>query len=322
MAALDSDADKAPVEATPERIKTASGGSAAPAATESPSVSKFKFTDTMLVGLATLFGYAIAFSRELGFALYFHLPLGTIAVGVAHVLLCFTAAIVAVAILILIGQFWYLLFAILPVQITLRSILARFAPVILYSIVLSIIAGPSKPAGLIPLVMALFYLTIELISPLIGRKEKGYWKKLEAQEQANRSAPNILRPVAAVIGTPSLQIFFYCMLALAVALVVGDAEARKCESYYCIQGSADVAVLRFYGDTTVAARYSPSTKRLTGEIWLMDASESSPTRLQRTRIGPLLPPDRPSTVSQNSMAVPPQTTKSRTRRGPPELRRP
>ena len=256
---------------------------------ETKTQVSFGLTEGLVVAGIPAVGYWLAYLYELGYSRFFRIPVSYIRVDLGTVI---------GATLGMLGSlmFVYIFVSVLFISIwnyinkTIRYNLIHLMMITLFFTVMGIIAPRNSYIAIF--IFWLFFVFVEFGYPLITqRKTKGYINKIQAQQDLDSTAGTLTN----IIMTRSPRIFalvFLLYLFSMAAWLTGGVTARFETEFWAPEGDSPLVVVRHYGDTLIAARYFPNSKTLSGEVVIMPAEGSSPTRLRLVKVGPLIPPPR------------------------------
>jgi len=203
----------------------------------------------------TASAYASAFGYEDGYLSYFGVPVEFAAVDLRSLLICVSAVLVGVVVIVGAG--------LVLLELTPKSVPKNRRFVIVYVVWLFLVAvvasqllpGPAVFRLAVACVAPLALAWIIFVQPLFSqRSTHGYWKKFEAALKADE---NVLSPD----GDPSKTVLFITSVILAALIVapflaysIGDYAARHQEVFLIPRGERCV-VLRAQTEGFLCATY-------------------------------------------------------------------
>ncbi len=252
---------------------------------KSPSLH-FGFSEAIILAGAPAYAYAVAFLYELGYALHFRFPIALIQINITTVLISLGALVSA-------GIFFW--FGGEVVSVIWPSGKSAFAENIrksirlLFLLIAAAVLGRSWntlfSTGAI--VFGIFFL-LDFVFPLLTQRNvKGYFNKLEAQEEHERSLTFMSDRLVKIVGLSNFRTVLILILILGLSWFAGLGQARSNSHFRVVTGNSNVVVLRIYGGKMIAAEFDPSSKTLSPEIQVIPMDKK--LKLRREMLGPLKP---------------------------------
>jgi len=261
-----------------------------------PDEKKSQITKGAVISAVPLVGYGLAFLYELGYGSHFRIPGDLINVGLVQVFVAISALFAILIMLFVVSNLVYIIAANVDGVDRKDPVVRSFSRLVPLALILGafLLLYRSYWVGwVLPLVLFVIYACLELAAPLITqRRVQGYHAKLEAQEKHEEAITTLPEAIARKWGLSGARVGYYLIMFTSIAFCAGHAEAVNKEHFHVVADQKNLAIVRIYGDTVIAATYDPASKQLSGGISIQKLSPDVPLLLKQEKVGPLRAPTR------------------------------
>lgn len=239
----------------------------------------------MLVGIATMYGYLLAYRYQLGYADYFGIPPELIVVEIKHVLTV---------------TFWILAFFFFGLPIiniiyglfTSDDILKNKIGIYIISIAFLLFFGLFYDVGwdgwLAFLIVILVYTFLDFIWPIISiRNKKSYREKVHESYLREYPSINVIRAIGNFLGIRFTFIIWIGFILILLAHAKGEFDARTRLKFFVTKNGSEMVILNFYGDNVILAPFDRNTKEIYKKFEIKNLQESPLPMLVPENVGPL-----------------------------------
>lgn len=244
---------------------------------------------TLLVAICTIFGYAVAYAHESGYATFFRMPEGLIHIRLETVLIAIVGLFFFILLFVLLTNGVYLA---LPTKVTaLQRALIRISFVAIFAVVLLVLYRSHWQYWVWGVLALAGLCFLEFGFPLLCHKKGTYEKTLQAQEEYDRNVVSLFDFFRSYLGRGPFLVLNILVLMTALSYFVGHASAMHQEEFFVLRVPREVVVLRIYGDRLICASFDRKA-RVLGESFVVIGLEGDTLiEMRRQKIGPLVPYD-------------------------------
>lgn len=269
-----------------------------------PGASKrgLGLSEAVLLAVAPIAGYQIAFAYHSGYMSAFRLPVGFVTIGLTDVLVA-TGAVGG----LMLTLFWWADIVFISkawIERPLGRAALRLSPMLLLLAVGIYLFGLKWREWIGIVLFLLVFGFFEFGFPLVTQwKIRGYSNKLAAQEESDRQVMSVTDYVAKAVGPNALLLLVIILIVILMSFASGRAAALDQREFLVLHGRPERVVLRIYGDNLVCASWNREEKTVGRHLFVYkvgDGSLNSGLRLEE--IGPLHPSPDTNQISPPSPA--------------------
>jgi hypothetical protein len=251
------------------------------------STTKHWVSEGLIIAAIPIVAYMITFSYETGFAGFFGIPREFIALNFTSVFIVAGALLGVLFFLFLLTEIISMVFP--PSKDIIYRTSLPFFPLSLMCAALFILYGSYWREWIGSVVVTMLFALFWYGFPLLTQRDKkGYRKKLEADEEAERQVKTPFDHAIRLIGgRKALIIILFLILLLDVSHHAGHAAALKQEEFLVANTSPEMVVLRIYGDHLICAPFDRATKEVQRSFIVLKVADNPQLMLRLEKVGPL-----------------------------------
>jgi len=244
---------------------------------------------TLLVAICTIFGYAVAYAHESGYATFFRMPEGLIHIRLETVLIVMAGLFFFILLLVLLANGVCMAW---PTKVTaLQRALIRISFVAIFAAVLLVLYRSHWQYwgwGVLALAFLCFF---EFGLPFLHYKKGTYEERLQAQEEYDRNIVSLFDILRSYLGRGPYLVLNVLIFITALSYFVGHASAMHQEEFLVLRVPRELVVLRASPDRLICASFDRKA-RVLGESFIVIGLEGDTLiEMHRQKIGPLVPCD-------------------------------
>ena len=249
-------------------------------------------SEGIILTTVPVFGYALAFAYQSGYAYYFKIPPELISISMPQILLSTTSLVFIVLMLFVISDE---IFTTLPDHLRQNPIvrrIARITPMVLLFIASLMLFGRRWEQWIIYPIIIGFQLALEFLRPLLAwHDKKTYAEKLAAEREYRAWVHNrsLFAHLERIVGASIIRFILSLVLVLWLAFSAGSSKALNRISYFVDTARTNTVILAIYDTRFVSATYDPSNHIVSTDLTIYEISDACPFSLKNEPIGPLSP---------------------------------
>jgi hypothetical protein len=245
-------------------------------------------SDALIIALITATGYAVAFMFELGYSIYFGLPVQLIEINTASIII---SSLIVFGSTFFLANFFFITISSLNItdsmgmRITITSLIF-LSPIFLISFGLG--WGEYGTPLIVSLALIAFYWTFPLISHF--GKSGTYIEKVNSQDEIDKSALTITTLTFKFLGKTLFLFLILFLFLLFISYYRGMAFAKNEISFYVIESEPPLAVLRIYNNKLICSPLNKKTKTIKPKYSIISVKSQEMNQyivLQQENVGPL-----------------------------------
>lgn len=247
------------------------------------------WTEGVLIAAVSAFGYLVTFAYEYGFCNHFGIPASLIEPNVSTFLVATTALGVALLPALNFLAFIVPLFKAAqdPGRRAFRHLYAFLAVLLTAGILLFVIYGFSLAGFLLYLIFAVILLAVAFVPAVLSNRDLPVSERLQIHADIQDKDPFVATNLfEGWVSQRNMRIGLLVVLAIFIAYMVGDAEARKKRFFLSLKYDQGMVLLRSYGDLMIFTRLDHEAEKFHG-FRLMWLSEKKQLDLVPREVGPL-----------------------------------
>lgn len=272
----------------------------------SPSDTRSLLTEGVFLAVASAYVYFITFVYEYGFCSYFGIPASLIAPNVSTFLVAAFALGITLLPALHFLAFTTPLFKAArdPKHRAYRDVYAFTAVLLVAGILLVAIYGISLTGAALYVCASLAFLAFFFLPAILSDRHLPISERLSKHADIQDEDPFVATNLfEGWVSYRNIRIGLLAFVALGVAHLVGDAEARQKKQFVALKADQDVVLLRSYGDLLIFTKIDKEA-RVQG-IRLMWLSEKKELDLVTRKVGPVTQSAR-QTITRNEAASAPR----------------
>jgi hypothetical protein len=276
----------------------------------SPPDTRSLLNESVFLAIASAYVYFITFVYEYGFCRHFDIPASLIAPNVSTFLVAAVALGVTLLPALQLLAFTTPLFKAArdPKRRAYRDVYAYTAVLLVAGILLAAIYGVSLAGAALYVCSSLAFLAFLFLPAILSNRHLPIPERLSKHADIQDKDPFVATNLfEGWLSYRHMRIGLVALVALGVAYLVGDAEARKKELFVLLKADQDVVLLRTYGDLLIFAEIDKLAH--VQSLRLMWLSEKKELDLVTRKVGPITPNPRQS-IKQNEAASVPRAAPS------------
>lgn len=243
-------------------------------------------SDAIIIAVATLFGYTLAYMYEFGYAKATGIPNYLIDVSISKILIaCFAIFIPALALLnIFYG--WYRR-GVEADKSSWKVLLLRYWPMAALATAACLIFR-FKWAEVAPyLIFAIsMAITTQLFAFYKAAKRSPHPKNLE-QNLNNKSSTPLIDPLIKEFGVGAFWLAIAIAILFSIAYMTGRAEYLFQKQYLVPKSQKSLVLLRVYGDKIILRGINREDLSFTNEIQIRKIGDQNTLSFEKEQLGPL-----------------------------------
>jgi len=246
-------------------------------------------SDGILIALATLLGYLIAYRYESGYMSFFGVPDDFIEINLIRVLIAgFTIFSVLLTFIVMIEGLLFLL----PKDLGFFTRpLLKLSPFLLAVVISLLTYGLEWRKYIFLLILLIIFSFLEFVFPLLSQKEvKGYREKLIAQDKydTERISTRFISHFYENVERPTIFIFAIILFVVLFAATFGESKAMRQIDYLTINTSPEAVVIRTYGDKLICLPFDRKSKEFKKRFFVIKIADNvNNVTFSSDRVGPL-----------------------------------
>jgi hypothetical protein len=272
----------------------------------------------VVVALIPGFSYFVTFVYEFRYCSHFNIPISLISPNIDTVLVFMVALVVFSFSMITVVGIFFSLFKNLSRDPKMYPYHSLLAVNIVLSVFIAILAHVYEWE--FTFVLLLFGILMAWNLLILGF---GFvlsrWKKKDLPDAVDIVGKKLVVDAAEVYAwfLPLLQegeksLLILCFTILGLALILGDAHAKRTKEFLVLTDRPHTVLLRTYGSLLICSSYDSTTKTIGNDFILLQKDKLPELHLRNQSIGPLYPrtqihvvPTQPRSILGNDSVSPP-----------------
>ena len=274
----------------------------------SPPDTRSLLTEGVLLAVASAYVYFITFVYEYGFCSYFDIPASLIAPNVSTFLVTAVALGVTLLPALQFLAFTTPLFKAArdPNRRAYRDVYAITAVLSVAGILLAAIYGISLVGVALYVGASLTFLAFLFLPAILSDRHLPISERLSKDADIQDKDPFVTTNLfEGWVSYRKMRIGLLAFVALGVAYLVGDAEARHKKQFVALKADEDMVLLRTYGDLLIFTKIDKEAH--VQSLRLLWLSEKKELDLVTRKVGPVTQTP-PHSIRQNDASSVPRAT--------------